>query len=695
MKKQLFSLYILLVISLSLFSQINTDRVMIIGRNALYYEDYVLSIQYFNQVIKAKPYLSEPYFYRAIAKFYLEDIKGAEEDCTLSLDRNPFFTNAYQLRGDARLNLEDYDGAIQDYQKALEYSPDNKFALINTGVANIHKKEYELAEKELNELVRAYPNYTEGILVRASMFAEKGDTIKALEDYNRAIETNKYFYPSYSMRGLLYYGQKKYAEALADLNEAIRLDPVPVGNYINRGLIKYAKKDFRGAMEDYDNVIDKEPNNIIARFNRALLRSQVGDDNRAIEDFDLVIQHEPDNYIAYLNRALLKQNIADHKGALSDLNIVLAEYPDFYQGFYMRSEMKRRQNDLKGAERDYLYALNEENKIKKQTLKGDAKPNSKEDADKDEDVKTREKSDKAIEKFNLLVVADTDEQQKNKYKSEARGRIQDRQVKVELEPKFVVSYYEKPDNIKGFVHFSPALENMNRKNILSRKLVLTNSEIPLTEEQIEVHFASINEFSKLIDEHPDNADFHFGRALDYMLVQNFSNAIEDLNEAIRIDPRFILAYFNLAIVYTKQLEMKEYMPEYETINPVLKLDKQKNGGNPAQPSTALSSKLNPDKKLYEYELIVNNYNKALELNPDFVYAYYNRAEIRSMQRDFRAAVLDYNEVIRREPNFPDVYFNRGLDRLQLGEKDKGLSDLRKAGELGILNAYNIIKRMTE
>ena len=31
-------------------AQINTDRMMDIGRNALYFEDYVLSIQYFNQV---------------------------------------------------------------------------------------------------------------------------------------------------------------------------------------------------------------------------------------------------------------------------------------------------------------------------------------------------------------------------------------------------------------------------------------------------------------------------------------------------------------------------------------------------------------------------------------------------------------------------------------------------------------------
>lgn len=66
---------------------------MNIGRNALYFEDYILSMQYFNQVIKVKPYMAEPYFYRGVAKLSLDDFKGAEEDCTLCIERNPFIVS--------------------------------------------------------------------------------------------------------------------------------------------------------------------------------------------------------------------------------------------------------------------------------------------------------------------------------------------------------------------------------------------------------------------------------------------------------------------------------------------------------------------------------------------------------------------------------------------------------------------------
>ena len=75
----------ILMLSSVVMAQLNTDRITSIGRNALYFEDYVLSIQYFNQVIKLKPYLAEPYQLRAIAKIQLSDYQGALRDCNAAI----------------------------------------------------------------------------------------------------------------------------------------------------------------------------------------------------------------------------------------------------------------------------------------------------------------------------------------------------------------------------------------------------------------------------------------------------------------------------------------------------------------------------------------------------------------------------------------------------------------------------------
>lgn len=90
---------------------------MMIARNALYFEDYVLSIQYFNQVINAKPYLYEPYFFRGLAKINLDDFQGAEADCDKAIERNPFVVGAYQIRGLARIRQNKYEVRLKIIRK--------------------------------------------------------------------------------------------------------------------------------------------------------------------------------------------------------------------------------------------------------------------------------------------------------------------------------------------------------------------------------------------------------------------------------------------------------------------------------------------------------------------------------------------------------------------------------------------------
>ncbi|RGZ00318.1 tetratricopeptide repeat protein [Parabacteroides sp. AM58-2XD] len=694
--------------SLAMSAQINTDRVLAIGRNALYFEDYVLSIQYFNQVIKAKPWIAEPYFYRAVAKINLDDYKGAEEDCTLCLQRNPFLVQAYYARGIARQSQEKYAEAIADYDKGLEFKPEDRQMLVNKAVANIQRKDYDDAEKTFDVLMKAHPKYSMNYLTRGAMYTEKGDTVKALADYNKAIEMDPYYAPSYGNRAILLYQTNNLKGALADLNEAIRLNTRESGYYINRGLVRYQMNDLRGAMDDYDQVIGMDKNNLIARFNRGLLRYQVGDNNRAIEDFDVVIQQEPDNYMAYYNRALLRFETGDYRGSVQDFDVVLGQYPNFTPGYYSRSEAKRKMNDQVGADRDYWTAIEMENNSKKdrQSAQGGnamASTNttgqdSNASSSDDKGENTREKSDKNISKFNRLVVYDKEEERRNKYQSDVRGRVQDRNVRVDIEPQFVLTYYEKIDPIKKIVYYDKTIEEYNARMVLSRKLRITNEEAALTEDQISVHFASINDYSAKIEAQPGNADAWFGRAVDYMLVQDFTEAIKDFNKVIELDPTYTMAYFNRAVVRYKQLvyDMSQTTTT-DDLSASMGSMNFKMGQSPTQPkapSDPRSAEVKDKRKAYEHELITRDYDMVIRLNPGFVYAYFNRGNLRCVQRDFRAAIQDYDEAIKRDPDFAEAYFNRGLAHLSLGDANQGIADLSKAGELGIINAYSIIKRMT-
>jgi len=694
-------------------AQINTDKVLTIGRNALYFEDYILSIQYFNQVIRSKPYLAEPYLYRAMAKLNLDDFRGAEADLSSCIEINPFLVYAYFYRGIARQYQNNFQGAVEDYNKGLEFRPEDKQILLNKGIAYVQDKAYDSAIATLDLLIKYQPKFAQAYITRGSVYAEKGDTVQAFVDFNKSLDIDKYFAPTYAQRGMLYYQQGKYREALADYNEAIRLEPKQLGYYINRGLIRFNLNDLRGAMTDYDAVLILDSQNTIGRFNRGLLLSQVGNNAKALEDFNVVIGNEPDNYMAIYNRAILNNEQHKYKDAVTDLDQVLTEYPYFVPGYYFRSEVKRAMNDAKEADKDYWYAFDLEKKLKAEKAKGkiitgkgifdpSSSPENKTDSIENN---TRERSDKNIEKFNRLVMYDKEEETTSSYKNEIRGRVQDRQVKVDLEPPFVITYYEKPEDIdKTITRYDKTISEYNARMYLKLQLKIINKEAALSDQQADYHFHSIDDYSLAIDKDSYNADAYFGRALDFMVLQDLTEALNDFTKVVELRPDFIMAYFNRAVVRSKLMQLENY-DESASGNDVKSLSLNiartnksfqaaTNTYSQDQQSTATPLSNKDSQQALEYDQIIQDYDKIIQLNPDFVFAYYNRANIRCSQKDFRQALVDYSEAIDRNPEFAEAYFNRGLARLYLGDTSRGIIDLGKAGELGIVEAYNIIKKMT-
>ena len=418
-------------------------------------------------------------------------------------------------------------------------------------------------------------------------------------------------------------------------------------------------------MTDYDLAIDMDANNFIGHYNRGLLRAQVGDDNRAIEDFNFVIEMEPDNMMAIFNRGLLLDQTGDLRGAIKDYTRVLEEYPNFLAGYQYRATARKKLGDRRGAEADELVVLKAhldmQNGVQKQAA--------------DNKEKTRKKSDKNMNNYRKIVVADNDGTEE-KYKNDYRGRVQDRNVTIVPQPMFVLTYYEKPNDVKRQVYYYKYIDELNSQHTYPEALLITNEEAALTEAQANKHFASIDEQTSAIVANPNDVHKRFARALDFYLVQDLDNALNDLNEAIKCEPHFFLPYFNRAIVRYKQMEYERVAQDYE------KKDNKLAGTMPAL-------------KGADHEMVKRDLDKVIELAPDFVYAYYNRGNILAALKDYRAAIVDYDRALELDPNLAEAYYNRGLTHIFLGNNRQGVQDLSKAGELGLYSAYNIIKRFTE
>lgn len=669
-------------------AQINTDHMMMVGRNALYFKDYVLSIQYFNQVVNAKPYLSDPYFFRGLAKFYLDDYGGAEADCSQAIERNPFVSDAYQVRALARMRLGRFDEAIRDYRAAVQLDPENEGIWHNMALCYGHTERYDEAIGVLDTLHHIAPKYAPALTMRAQVNIQRRDTVAALADIGESMKIDKYDAATYSMRAILYLQQERYAEAEEDLTYAIHLMPSS-GDYINRALARYHQQNLRGAMSDYDIAIDLDPNSFLGHYNRGLLRAQVGDNNRAIEDFDFVIEREPDNTIAVFNRALLRVQTGDYEGAESDFTLVLKDYPSFLYGYECRADVRDRLGKRRLAEEDRLVLL------KAQLSSwggGDSQKDDNTDDEDDEDSDVRRKSDRNVKKYNRLVVADDDlALEGSEYAQGYRGKVQNRNIHVELLPLCVVTCYEKENKLTRNILYHHDIDDVNQRGVLPRQLMVTTSETALTEEQINFHFADIDEQTKqvagkMVDDddvtsQQASAIHWFARGLDFYLVQDFISAIADYSSAIAADGSLWMAYFNRAVARYKQAQIDGENAETSAAADFRQTDVAAAAGETSQYAA--------------YQLCLADLGKVIDLAPDFSYAWYDRANVFAMLHDYQAAIADYNEVIAMNPTFAEAYYNRGLTRLFLGQNEEGTADLSKAGELGLYGAYNLIKRFSE
>ena len=212
MRKFLLSLLLLLV-SFSTPAQFRTDRLIDVGRSALYYEDYVLSIQYFNQVILVKPYLYEPWFLRAVAKFYLDDYVGAEKDCSEAIRLNPYVPDLFELRGLCFIRQNKFDEAIADYDKSIEFNPYNKGLWFNRVLCKIEKKDYDAANADLDSMMTMWKTYSKAYSLKAEVCMQQKDTLGGAKYLDKSLELDPYDGDTWAYRAMISLSQRKWKDA--------------------------------------------------------------------------------------------------------------------------------------------------------------------------------------------------------------------------------------------------------------------------------------------------------------------------------------------------------------------------------------------------------------------------------------------------------------------------------------------------
>ena len=640
-------IFFLLLATMTVKAQWNTGSMLRMGQNAIYFDDYVSAIENFNGIIRVKPYLSEPYFFRGLAKQNLDDHEGALSDFTKALELNPNYFHAYLYRGVALSSMQRFEEALEDFNEAISLDPAAAYAYAYRGMTEAAMGRYKEAERDYSKALMLDDQLLAAYLNRAMVREKLEKWEGAMADCNAAIRLNMFSDDAYGLRGYLHYQQKDYHNAIEDFNRALKANPENKRILMSRAMVWYEMKKYPETLADYSKVIGIDSNYIYAYYNRALLRAEVGETNAAISDLDKVVEMNPDNILIFFNRGLLKMEIKDWYGAYDDFTESIRLYPDFVKAYLVRSAVDEELNRMEEAEKDRYAAMRIMDRYKR--------------------MKAGDRNALVDTTANFRKLIDINARQ-DEVRDVINGRVQDKRVIIELQDVFFVQYLSLDSLRSGKVqYYNKHIMAYNQAHNYRPSITVCNKRPVYPEGFVQTN---IGELSARISG-TEKADDYLLRGGFYLSSGDYPAAIADFSAITAREPDNLLALFNLA---NARMMMYDYIESVDDKTP-----------------RVVGERPNEIRKV-DYSLVLEGYRRCLEIDPDFVFARFNIGNVYAKNGEIDKAIEAYTQVIRQDRELAEAYFNRGLLYIYIGQKAQASADLSKAGELGITSVYNIIKR---
>ena len=190
--------------------------------------------------------------------------------------------------------------------------------------------------------------------------------------------------------------------------------------------------------------------------------------------------------------------------------------------------------------------------------------------------------------------------------------------------------------------------------------------------KLEDYRGAIQDFNKVVELKPQHNQIYFYRGLAKSNLEDYSGAIQDFTKAIQINPKYAEAYYWRG--------MTKIPLSYKTgVNDIdgICLDFSKAGelGN---------------QDAYEAIKKVCNGNSAKD--KENAETYFNQGVTKGRVKDYKGAIEDFTKAIELNPKYAEAFYRRGLSKALLDDKEGSCLDWKKAVELGNSDAYDVLKQ---
>jgi tetratricopeptide (TPR) repeat protein len=162
---------------------------------------------------------------------------------------------------------------------------------------------------------------------------------------------------------------------------------------------------------------------------------------------------------------------------------------------------------------------------------------------------------------------------------------------------------------------------------------------------------AIDEFTKLIELSPNNADAYKNRGVSYMKVEKYDLAIKDFEKAKDIFPELRGLYSNIGVAWYYKKEYEKAIENYDfEINMA------------PENSVAYFNRALCLSELNKNNEALDDLTKTIEIKPDFYWAMCYKADLLKKLGNTSEAIKTYKQAI--EQNSEDTYAKEKLAALQ-------------------------------
>jgi tetratricopeptide (TPR) repeat protein len=196
--------------------------------------------------------------------------------------------------------------------------------------------------------------------------------------------------------------------------------------------------------------------------------------------------------------------------------------------------------------------------------------------------------------------------------------------------------------------------------------------------------SAIDAYSEALELNPEFSEaFYYRGSHYYSHLKNNRKALSDFNNAIKLDDSEASYYISRGLCYydinNLELAIRDFNRAIDLVYPASYLLFR-----------AFALRGNAYEKKGEDREALQDYTRAIEINPEAVNIYYRRGLVNRNLKNYEESVEDFCNVIELDKKHSDAYHERGVTYAFLGDKQKVLDDFKTAARLGNTEAREFL-----